>query len=521
MTGCTTHAVFLLSTFLWAWPAAAQGDQATVRLAHNTRRDLLVDYALELEWSSKTGPEAPQILGRQCSTWTGYVVGSGQGGGVECVQMLVVEPPAALADGGPARSPARAGVQLSVNPWSRHSVGWLLPEANEPLGKALCSLCAWTDWPSGPIGIGRVWETPAAGSSAQWKLTLTEADPLANPPVVMVSFETVAGDPTDPQTEGRIIWDSDADLLLRAEGTAEWPADGGAQLLRMSVTRVSWEVTAAQRRTALRGGFTEAVRLAATYRDGRFEQAHELARRFLHDRPQSPWRPLAESIVGPTGALVESGRAEEPAELLRMLSKLVVAWQESAATHPGVCPSELPALVQLADQFRALVVAQRATLTDMTRAEDVDQRAMAAFALGFADDAASLARLYQMAEQAHPRVRAWAVYALAVRADPRSDARLLVGLLTDENSVVRARACQAAAACLGDNPEFRDRVKRLLFTNLDDDSRQVRFQAAAALEHFVERSDLARVKQAVQYEDVPLIRGRLQQIVARLEAVPG
>ena len=157
----------------------------------------------------------------------------------------------------------------------------------------------------------------------------------------------------------------------------------------------------------------------------------------------------------------------------------------------------------------------------MAHAEDANHRALAGFALGFAEDTASLALLYELAEQPATRVRAWAAYALAVRADPQTDARLLVALLTDEQSTVRARACQAAAACLHGNREFGDRTKRLLLGRLDDDSNQVRFQAAVALERFAQRDDLARLKEAAQYEDIPLVQARLRHIIARLEATPG
>jgi hypothetical protein len=227
---------------------------------------------------------------------------------------------------------------------------------------------------------------------------------------------------------------------------------------------------------------------------------------------------VAESIVGPVDERAALDLKQDPEELAQTLSRLVVAWQESASASPGAGPNDVPELAELAGRFRALATRCRAELVSMAGADDRDRGAMAAFALGFSDDPATLALLYDLAERPSPRVRAWAVYALSVRADPHTDARLLASLLSDEDDTVRARACQAVAACLRADHEARSRTKRLLFGRLDDDSSQVRFQAAVALEHFADAEDLARLKEAAAHEDVSLIKSRLEAVIARLES---
>jgi HEAT repeat protein len=227
---------------------------------------------------------------------------------------------------------------------------------------------------------------------------------------------------------------------------------------------------------------------------------------------------VAESIAGSADERAALDLQQVPEELAQTLSRLVVAWQQSASAIPGACPRDVPQLAELAGRFRELATRHRAELVSMAAAGDQDRGAMAAFALGFSDDPATLTLLYDLAARPSPRVRAWAVYALSVRADPQTDARLLAALLSDEDSTVRARACQAVAACLRADREARVRIKRLLFARLDDDSTQVRFQAAVALERLAHAEDLTRLEEAAAHEDVPLVKSQLEALIARLRS---
>jgi HEAT repeat protein len=204
--------------------------------------------------------------------------------------------------------------------------------------------------------------------------------------------------------------------------------------------------------------------------------------------------------------------------LASRLSRLLVAWQETAAARPGAALGEVPELVELAGRFRALAAGNRKGLAALMAAEEDDRRAVAAFTLGFLNDPASLATLYDAATDASGRVRAWAVYALAVRADPTTDARLLMALLGDEDRTVRARACQAVGACLGGQRKVRERARRLLFERLEDDSNQVRYQAAAAVERFAEPADAVRLRELAELEEVQLIRARILEAAKGVEA---
>ncbi|UCG33330.1 MAG: HEAT repeat domain-containing protein [Phycisphaerales bacterium] len=517
-----SSAAVLLGILLAPGPIPAQASAGSVRLAHSTHRDLLMRYDVELELSARAQDGACQVLGTQRCQWTGYVVGAGRADDVECVQMLVVDPPLKSPDEPLARAVAHTGVRLSVEPWSGTAVEWMRPDADAEIEEALRGLWAWCRWPSRPIIAGQEWETSLgqADSVWHWVFKVEPADKSVEEAEAVVRFQGSCGDPVRLLVEGEVVWDTEDDLLIRAEAVGQWSRDRGHRVLRLRADRESAEVAALTERAKVRGSFSQAVRVAAAYRAGEYEQASTLARRFLQKYAHSPWRPVAESIAGPADEQAALRLQEHPEGLARTLSRLVVAWQESASGSPGACPNDIPELAELAGRFRALAMRYRTELISMAVTEDQDRRAMAAFALGFSDDPATLALLYDLAQRPSPRVRAWAVYALSVRADPQTDARLLAGLLSDEDDTVRARACQAVAACLTSNQEVRARVKRLLFARLDDDSNQVRFQAAVALQHFADAEDLARLKERAAHEDVSLIKSRLEAVIARLESGP-
>jgi hypothetical protein len=511
-------AAVLLGILFVSDSVLGQGSAVSVRLAHSTRRDLLMRYDMELELAARCEDGTREVLGIQQCRWTGYVVGAGRADDVECIQMLVVDPPVKLPDGRVAGTVAHTGVQLSVQPWTREAVEWMRPHAGAEIEEALRGLWAWCRWPSRPIVAGQEWEASSrqADSAWHWAFKGGPVDEPADAAGAVVRFEGFCGDPMRLRVEGEVVWDTVGDLLLRADAVARWSGDRGHRVLRLKAHRESAVVAAQAVRVEVRESFSQAVRVAAAYHAGEYEQASVLARRFLRECVHSPWRPVAESLVGPADEQTAPGMQPAPQELADTLSQLVVAWQESASAIPGACPKDVPELAELAGRFRALVTRYRAELISMAGAADPDRGAMAAFALGFSDDPATLALLYDLAERPSPRVRAWAVYALSVRADPQTDARLLGGLLNDEDDTVRARACQAVAACLRADREARARIKRLLFDRLDDDSNQVRFQAAVAVEHFAEDGDRTRLEEAAASEDVSLIKSRLEAIIARL-----
>ena len=154
-----SSAALLLGILIESGPILAQTSVGSTRLAHSTRRDLLMRYDMELELSARSEDGAFQVLGTQECHWTGYVIGTGHADDVECIQMWVVDPPVEAPDQRAVGAIAHTGVRLSVLPWSRASVEWMRPEADAEIEEALRGLWAWCRWPNRPIVAVREWKT--------------------------------------------------------------------------------------------------------------------------------------------------------------------------------------------------------------------------------------------------------------------------------------------------------------------------------------------------------------------------
>ena len=109
-----SSAALLLGILIESGPILAQTSVGSTRLAHSTRRDLLMRYDMELELSARSEDGAFQVLGTQECHWTGYVIGTGHADDVECIQMWVVDPPAKAPNQPVAGAVASVGGLLGV-----------------------------------------------------------------------------------------------------------------------------------------------------------------------------------------------------------------------------------------------------------------------------------------------------------------------------------------------------------------------------------------------------------------------
>ncbi len=512
----------MLLAVLWCCaPVVGEPNESGgVRLEHAVRADELMVYSMQMEWG---GDGADDETVRQRARWSGLLVSSGPGGGIECVQMLSIDGPVRAESGRGLIVPLRSGVQLSVQPWSRQAVGWMLPDTDEASSRALEGLWAWVVWPSKAIRVGERWVATASpeANSIEWDYLLEDDSSAGGRSVARVTFETRGGEVGEPRARGRIDWDVEAGRLISAEARAEWKANGRARTVRLVVRLERSEGVGPHRRRALYQQFVSAIEIARLYGDGELVRAEEKAKEFVRSTPKSEWVALARSVVARADERRNVPEQLDEDALFATLSRLVVRWQEIASVQMDATEVIPPELRRLAGSFRVLVEANREAVMAQAglRGGESRHRATATFALGFDSERGALTALYGLAEEADVTVRAWATYALAVRGDPQTDARLLVGLLSDEDSLVRARACQAVRACLAERAAVHDRVRRLLFERLDDNSVQVRYQAALGMEAFANEKDAARLRLSAESEVAVPVRERLEGLVQRLESV--
>ena len=501
-------------------PVTGQPNQNDrVRLEHAVRADQLMVYSLQLEWG---GDGAFGETVEQRATWRGLLVSNDHGGGLECVQMLSIDPPEYAEPGSSQIVPLRSGVQLSVQPWSRQAVGWMLPDTDEASSRALEGLWAWVVWPSKPIRVGERWVATgsAEANSVEWDCVLEDRFSADERSVATVTFETREGEGAEPRAHGRIEWDIEAGLLIGADARAEWKTNGLRRSVRLGIRLERSERVEPQRRGALYQQFVSAIEIARLYRDGELGRAEKRAREFVRSTPESEWVAPARSVLAHANERKNDPGKLDGDALMAALSRLVVTWQDIASVQKDATERVGPELHRLAGSFRGLVEANREAVMAQAGRRDVEtkHRATATFALGFDPERGALTALYELAEEAEVTVRAWATYALAVRGDAQTDARVLLGLLSDENELVRARACQAVRACLRERAAVRDRVRRLLFERLDDNSGQVRYQAAVAMEAFANAEDVPRLRLSAESEIAASVRERLEELIQRLES---
>jgi hypothetical protein len=398
----------------------------------------------------------------------------------------------------------------------------MLPDTDEASSRALEGLWAWVVWPSKPMRVGERWVATASpeANSIEWECLLKDHSSAGDGSVATVTFETRGGEGAATRASGRIEWDVEAGQLISAEARGEWKTNGRPRTLRLGIRLERSEGVGPQRRRALYEQFVSAIEIARLYRDGELGGAEEKAGEFVRSTPRSEWVALARSVlVHADDRRNDSKRLDEDV-LFATLSRLVVRWQEIASVQMDATEVVPPELRRLAGSFRVVVEANREAVMARAglRGAESSHRATATFALGFDPERGALTALYGLAEEADVSVRAWATYALAVRGDPQTDARLLLGLLSDEDALVRARACQAVRACLAERAAVRDRVRRLLFERLDDNSVQVRYQAALGMEAFANEEDAARLRLSAESEIAVPVRERLEGLVQRLES---
>ena len=319
-----------------------------VRLAHAVRADRLMVYSMEMEWG---GDGAIGETVEQRATWSGLLVSDHPGVGLECVQMLSIDPPERAERGSLQIVPLRPGVQLSVQRWSRQAVGWILPDTDEASSRALEGLWAWVVWPSKPIRVGERWVATgsAEANSVEWDCVLEDFFSAGERSVATVTFETRGGEGEEPRARGRIEWDVEAGLLIGAEARAEWKTNGLRRSVGLGIRLERSERVEPQRRRAIYQQFVSAIEIARLYRDGELRRAAKRAREFVRSTPESEWVALARSVLARADERTNDSEQLDGDALIAALSRLVVRWQDIASVQRDATEGVAPELHCLGD----------------------------------------------------------------------------------------------------------------------------------------------------------------------------
>ncbi|MCK6455830.1 MAG: HEAT repeat domain-containing protein [Phycisphaerae bacterium] len=233
---------------------------------------------------------------------------------------------------------------------------------------------------------------------------------------------------------------------------------------------------------------------------------------FLGRWRDSPWSPAVDQLIDQIHRKIRTPPPLSEAELKDLLAKELIRWQAATSS------SNEAERMKSAGVYRTLAERYRPRLIELLQRGEPSVRATAAFALGFGTSPANLATLQAAARDSDATVRAWATYALAVRKSAETDAALLKALLSDREANVRARACQAVAACVAATSAEAESFRIVLIERvLRDRSDAVRSRAAAALAQIGTRADIPALRRAKKREVEPAMRQIVQSAIDVIE----
>lgn len=516
---------------------------AQAALADPARHDMtagrLVEYEVSVEVTrDRRGPaEWTQISDRQTGYLVRYVMSADahRAQRVELLKLAPAEVVSATRDGvGISPRPSGAalrldpgGVYMTVTEVTPSDAPSLVPTGTDGRLIGIALLLAAPRWPEKPaatwtsvVTIGDddasvTWRAEDAGTSA------LEAGTQTFTAAIEAAAAASAGGARGITLDATLVWDEVNQVLQRVSGTARYRVSDyrydDAYLVTLTRTRRRLDDLATADRRTMRDSILALNDAIATHRRGDRDAAERAARAFIQRWPSSPWRPTIDRLLddlsnADDASVAAPPETAAPKELLAQLGDAMAAWQTADRT------ADERARAQLRATLAPQVAGARDTIREFLSADDPGPRAVAVFALAFTDDGLDLLALQDATGDADARVRAWAAYALAIRADSRTEFRTLRLLARDEDANVRARACEAIAACIAPDGKDARAARTLLLDRLSDEFDGVRYHAALALTRLAEPADLGRIEAARNVEPTETVTEALDRLMDRLRA---
>jgi len=417
----------------------------------------------------------------------------------------------------PPRGALRFNTHVQTS-WDGASESPALRPAEEALLAALLDV---SHWPKKTVELKHAWSraVDSADFQGQQHFEVSESVKVAGESVVVVRVRIegafrgkLAERCTLKEASARLVWlrgdrvlsrmEAAASYVRRRRGGEEEPVALKAVLALRQRRRLSDE-----QQGAVRSSLTTFAEVLGAYQSRRWEEAATLARTFLTAAPDSPWVPAAEWIAARCADQESSGQKLSRLELQRSLAELVIRWEAAR----GDDDEDLMARTRAA--YGQILTAQPRDVRSLATDADENLRALAVFAWSFGTTLEHGNDTLRAARDPSPRVRAWAAAGLAARGDAETDADLLRKLLADDDAEVRARACQAAAACLPPGEPVVGRTRALVLGLLEDSGRLVRLEAARALERAGTPADVATLERAAAVESEANVRSAMKEAV--------
>lgn len=503
-----------------------------VHLRHGLQAGTLARYELTARSTRlRRGPaEHTQLEQSQSGRLVQYVL-EADAGRARRVQMLALGPSEVRrhARDGFAVVPPPTAASLGLDPGGAYmTIDEATPTAAPPLvpaeqATALALLSALFAWPIDDVVVGQHWSRPTESGglagSLIWSLARVDLAPDCRTATISARFGPPSGGSAGPvrldSATAELVWDLDAgsvlNLTARVVCLVRHPDFDDEYETDLTAVRREVTVLGEGQRQQMREALRELAEAVAAEKRGSPEAALAKARRFLTRWPDAAWRPVAEQLIErlapPPAEHARAAPFADEGELQRQLAAAVERWQKATREH------DERALSGLREWFEQVVAANRDAVVSLLPAADPGARAVGVFALAFSEHDLDLVAMQEAAGDADGRVRAWAAYGLAIRGDAQTDFGTLRLLVGDEDTNVRARACEAVAACVPADSRDARRACRLLLARLADDEDAVRYQAASALTHLATRADLPRIEAVRKRETTAAVREILDRLL--------
>lgn len=479
---------------------------------------------------SRGGAGGDEIRCVYSGVWTRFHIREEEGPTIKVAQMWVEEPPAemtVLRNGRESPAPSAAalglpngGVRLRTDRASADYLPTLVPSLDPASETALTALLDFCRWPVAGQRVGDTWSNEIESPRFAGRQTLELRDAVQRSKRTYLELELGLTGEFRGGAEGArldageatIRWMYGRQLLERFEGRVALALGNKAAEqaeMQLTIELQSSDVLPGPRAAELVAQLEAFAAALELRRGGDGPATRRACEEFRERWPESAWSAGIERL----GAEVRAPEppADDLGPVLRELVLSLKQWQEATARN------DEKELERVRGTLEKLADRRGDMLGKLLAGEDANQRAAAAFALAFATVADPREKLEKAGRDSEARVRAWALHGLALRRDRKSDRKLLIERLADEDTQVRARACQAVAACLPrDCREMRDVRQRLAELLERDKSDVTRLFAARALVEVATAEQLPALRRAAKHETSRTVRERIEAAIDRL-----
>jgi hypothetical protein len=499
-------------------PAAAQ-----VRLVNSLAESVLTHHTITIRTTRQ--PTQPVVAQPdrfvQTGRWVRYTMEQTGEDTARVAQMVVLEQ-ASRSVSSPYDDPlppGRVRLRTVTVGASDDETVWLGADSTGHLLLQVLLDCG--HFPTEPIEVGHRWEHhlevgPIEGT-LRYELTSEESAGEGRLAVIALHFDGRVGENLEwvQPLEATLYWSTRLGVLstLNAQAALLHRGPEGSAVsdsIEIKIRRLERERLAPAADRELRQSLIDVSELVTIADQGDPASIARAANAYLRTHPHSPWKPVATQYLEMLAAAADARLQREHMELIAGVAALAVRWQEAARQG-----SE-PSLSRLARELTHVAEHHEEELRILLTSQDANVRSLAVFALGFGP-AENLPVVTAVTQDEHPRVRAWAYFALAQLADERTDLAVLQLGLDDPDSNVRARAAQAVAACWPAHAEQADAVRDRLIELLTDEDAVVRAQAGLALLRFAGPQARDAIQHALAKETDPHVREQLAACAAALE----